>query len=175
MALAPPGVHYRSHFVGRGPEFYQEACSLKIEGIVSKRADSRYVAGRSGRWLKTKCECREQFVIGGFTRPTSNRTGFNSLLLGEYSGGKLQYIGRVKVGFSRETQRVLGTQLDAIERKTSPFAEDPDKDGAHWVTPKLVAEVAYLERTSEGLRHASFKGICEGANPIEVIARGDDL
>jgi bifunctional non-homologous end joining protein LigD len=133
---------------------------MRIEGIVCKRKDSRYVAGRSSAWRKVKCETREQLIMAGFTRP--GRNGFSSLLLGAYDeAGKLRYAGRVKTGWNAETERILGAALESLVRKTPAYLDPPYKEGAYWVTPKLVAEVAYLERTKAGaLRQASFKGLC---------------
>jgi bifunctional non-homologous end joining protein LigD len=40
---------------GRGSWLYQQACELRLEGIVSKRLDSPYLSGvRSGDWVKVK-------------------------------------------------------------------------------------------------------------------------
>jgi bifunctional non-homologous end joining protein LigD len=65
-ALAPQTVRYSSHIVGNGPDCFEEACKLKIEGIVSKRVDSRYMAGKTGCWLKTKCErCGRSWSLAG--------------------------------------------------------------------------------------------------------------
>lgn len=157
---APQSICYVRPWEGDGRDYYTQACKMKIEGIVSKRKDSRYVAGKSGAWRKVKCETREQLAIAGFTR--SGQTGFNSLLLGAYDeAGKLHYAGRVKTGWNRETERILGAALESLLRKTPAYVDPPSKEGTHWVTPKLVAEIAYLERTRDGgLRHASFKGLC---------------
>jgi bifunctional non-homologous end joining protein LigD len=156
----PDSICYVRPWEGDGRDYYAEACRMKIEGIVSKRKDSRYVAGRSSSWRKVKCETREQLVIAGFTRTGSSR--FSSLLLGYYDdAGKLHYAGRVKMGWNRTTEEILGGALASLRRKTPPYADPPAKEGTIWVTPKLVAEVAYLERTKDGaLRHASFKGLC---------------
>ena len=37
-----------------GPTVFERACSFGLEGIVSKRKDSRYISGRSPYWLKMK-------------------------------------------------------------------------------------------------------------------------
>ncbi len=73
---------YSEHLVGRGAELFAEAARLKLEGIVSKRLDRPYVPGRGYDWLKTKCSFREEFVVGGFTKPSGGREHFGALLLG---------------------------------------------------------------------------------------------
>jgi hypothetical protein len=37
-----------------GPDVFHHACMLGLEGIVSKRKDSRYRSGRSPHWIKSK-------------------------------------------------------------------------------------------------------------------------
>src|SRR5205814_1265519 len=104
---APPDetIHFSDHVVGHGPTVLKAACRKKVEGIVSKRADSPYEQTRSHRWLKIKCLKRQEFVIGGYTDPTGSRTGsFGSLLLGYYDKQKqLSYCGRVGTGFTAES------------------------------------------------------------------------
>ena len=40
---------------------------MKLEGIVSKRADVTYAPGNRGLWLKVKCQPRKEFVVVGWT------------------------------------------------------------------------------------------------------------
>jgi bifunctional non-homologous end joining protein LigD len=70
MMGAPAGLQYSDHIVGRGAEFFAQACKLKAEGIVSKRVDAPYRPGdRSGAWLKAKCLNREEFIVVAWTDP----------------------------------------------------------------------------------------------------------
>ena len=64
----PGWLVYSDHVQGSGSEFYQQACGAGLEGVVSKRADSTYVSGRTKSWLKTKCHQRAELVIGGYSR-----------------------------------------------------------------------------------------------------------
>src|SRR5204862_7511565 len=48
-------LHYSDHQIGQGQAFYDHACALKVEGIVSKRVDAPYAPGNRGLWLKIKC------------------------------------------------------------------------------------------------------------------------
>ena len=88
------------------------ACSL--EGIVSKRVDAPYHQGRSKTWLKTKCQKRQEFVVGGFTRPSNGGPGVGALLLGFYGGEKLIYSGRVGTGFTADSSRKIRKMLDKL-------------------------------------------------------------
>ena len=90
---------YADSVDGAGPEFLAKACAAGLEGIVSKRADRPYISGRGKDWLKIKCKRGEEFVIGGYSRSDVRGKPFSSLLLGEFSDGKLVYAGKVGTGF----------------------------------------------------------------------------
>jgi bifunctional non-homologous end joining protein LigD len=165
-------IRYSDHFANRGPEFLQECCSRGLEGIVSKRADRPYVAGRTRDWLKVKCAAREELVIGGFTDATAAGREFGALLLGYFHGGRLVYAGRVGTGFDVATLRALKRRLDKLRQPTSPFATLPSRErgtGLHWVRPQLVAQIALGSWTDAGiLRHASYQGLREDKPASEV-------
>jgi bifunctional non-homologous end joining protein LigD len=48
------GIQLSEAITGDGAAIFRHACGLGLEGIVSKRIDSRYVSGRTRAWLKTK-------------------------------------------------------------------------------------------------------------------------
>ena len=100
-----PVLRLGVEYLGPGPAFLEQACSLGLEGAVSKRADSLYRDGvRTREWVKVKCAQRQEMVIGGFTDPQKSRRGFGALLLGVYEpGGKLRYAGKVGTGFDDRT------------------------------------------------------------------------
>ncbi len=77
-------LHFSDHQIGRGRNFYDHACTLKVEGIVSKRVDAPYAPGNRGLWLKTKCLNREEFVVVGWTDPEGSRPWLGALLLAYY-------------------------------------------------------------------------------------------
>jgi bifunctional non-homologous end joining protein LigD len=166
-------IRYSDHIQGDGEEVLHQACAAHQEGIISKRADSLYQQFRSGSWLKTKCHQRQEFVLGGFTRPTGSRVGFGALLLGYYHDGDLVYAGRVGTGFSNDSLRELAKRLKSHERQTPPFANPPigaDARGVHWVQPTLVGEVEFTEWTDDGLlRHPSFKGLRTDKPAREIV------
>src|SRR5690606_38313334 len=112
-----PPIHYSDHFEQSGAAFLREACKLGLEGIISKRADLPYYAGRSESWIKTKCLGREELVIGGFTLSTKQQRGIGALLLGYYERGQLVYAGRVGTGFGNELLVELRRRLSAMEIK----------------------------------------------------------
>src|SRR5690606_16971195 len=77
-------IRYSDHMVGRGREFYEQACAHGLEGILSKRASAPYRSGRGRDWLKVKCAKSQEFVIGGFTEPAGSRAGLGALHLGTW-------------------------------------------------------------------------------------------
>jgi DNA ligase D-like protein (predicted ligase) len=166
-------LRFTEHRVGDGVEFYHEACRQGWEGLIAKRADAPYQAGRTKDWLKFKCENNQELVIGGFTDPQGTRTGLGALLLGYYdSDGQLVYAGKVGTGFSQQTLHRLHDELSAMEQDRSPFTRGdlPRERGAHWTKPRLVAQIGFSEWTTDGrLRHPRFQGLRRDKSPAEVI------
>ena len=107
---------YSDHVVEKGEELYQLAVSKNLEGLVAKRIDSPYHEGRSSAWTKIKLDVDISAVIGGWTAPRGSREYFGALLVGLYDDqGKLQFIGGVGTGFTRETQQILWPQLQKLK------------------------------------------------------------
>ncbi|MEO6026573.1 MAG: DNA ligase D [Candidatus Binatia bacterium] len=172
-------VRYSSHVVGGGRRFFGVASERGLEGIISKRRERPYEPGRRGGWVKTKCLQRHELVIGGFTDPEGARSGIGALLLGVYDEtGALRFAGKTGTGFTQRSADELRTRLDALEQKTTPFANPPKEArrwGAHWVEPMLVAEVTFSEWTDDGrLRQSSFQGIREDKPAREVVREQPD-
>ncbi|MFN4087475.1 MAG: DNA ligase D [Alphaproteobacteria bacterium] len=163
IARLPAGpVSFSDHWDGAGARFFQQACSMRLEGMVSKRADAPYRPGRSRDWLKVKCTQRQELVIGGFIPSQARPGAVASLLVGYHRDGRLVYAGRVGTGMSDATATDLRRRLESIGRGTPPFAAVPKAaaKGAVWAQPRLVCEVAFASWTADGLlRHASFQGL----------------
>jgi bifunctional non-homologous end joining protein LigD len=163
---------FTDHRDGDGEPFWEQACRDGWEGLIAKRADAPYEAGRNRNWLKFKCLSGQEFVIGGYTDPQRSRVGFGALLLGYYDeDGGLVYAGKVGTGFDNETLRSLHARLAAIEQDHSPFSRGrPEHRGVHWVKPELVGEVAFSEWTDDGeLRHPRFQGLRDDKSAREVV------
>ena len=167
-------IRYNDHISREGEQVFLIACHRGLEGIVAKRVDSPYVERRTADWVKVKCKKRQEFVIGGWTKPGGGRASLGALLVGYYrTPSELVYAGRVGTGFTQQSLRDLHKRLQPLEQKRSPFHEAPAGIAArgviHWVKPKLVAEVAFAAWTADGLlRHASFQGIREDKAPTEI-------
>ena len=166
----PPPILYGDHVVGRGEELFNQICKQRGEGIISKKASAPYSGTRSRNWLKVKCIQRQEFVIVGWSE-SDKRRGFRSLLLGAREGGKLTYVGKVGTGFNGALIEELMERMRPLETDKPP-AEVPraDRKGAHWIEPKLVAEIAFSEFTDDGiLRHPSFIALREDKPASEVV------
>ena len=147
-----------------------------LEGIIAKRADSRYaVAKRSRDWLKLKARGRQEFVIVGYTRGSGRRErSFGSLVLAVDRGGELAWVGNVGTGFNEAEIERLCKLFEPLRRDTSPLANVPKmpkvrKSDVVWLEPKLVAEVAFAEWTHDShLRAPVYLGLREDKEPEEV-------
>jgi bifunctional non-homologous end joining protein LigD len=163
-------VRYTPHRNERGEQLFAEACARGWEGLIAKRAESPYVHGRSGDWLKLKCSFEQELAIGGFTPPQGSRRRFGALLVGYYEKGELRYAGKVGTGFSAKTLEDLGGKLESLEIDSSPFAGDGLPRQAHWVEPRLVGQFAFSEWTRDGkLRHPRYLGLRDDKPAAEVI------
>ena len=179
LTFADP-LRFTEHRVGDGVAYYEQACRNRWEGLIAKRADALYRAGRGKDWLKFKCENSQELVIGGYTDPQGSRTHFGALLLGYYDQqGRLVYAGKVGTGFSEATLASLGRSLLELEREYPPFdpallprpsGGGPPRAGVHWVEPALVAQVGFSEWTTAGqLRHPRYLGLRDDKDPAAVV------
>jgi bifunctional non-homologous end joining protein LigD len=160
-----------------GEALLEAAKQQELEGIMAKRADSRYFEGRRTRdWVKVKTHGRQEFLIAGYTHGGGRRAStFGSLILAVRDGSELTYVGNVGTGFNDAEIRTLLEKLKPLRRETSPFRTLPKmprvrKDQIVWVEPKLVAEVEFAEFTHDGrLRAPSYQGLREDKEPEEVV------
>jgi bifunctional non-homologous end joining protein LigD len=156
---------------GDGAALLADACRDGWEGLIAKRLGTPYVSTRSRDWLKLKCTRAQELVIGGFTAPRGSRTDLGALLVGHFEGDRFRYAGKVGTGFTRATLRDLSERLAPLGRESSPF--EPEKGiprAATWVEPELVAQIAFMEWTSDGrLRHPSFLGLRVDKLAREVV------
>jgi bifunctional non-homologous end joining protein LigD len=143
-----------------------------LEGIMAKRADSKYLSGaRTDEWLKIKTSKRQEVVIAGFTAPRRTRPFFGALTLALREGNGWRYIGHVGTGFSHETLEELHKKLIKLKTDKSPFGKKvKDEAVTTWVKPLLVAEVKFTEWTSSGeMRHPVYLGLRADKQAKDVV------
>lgn len=155
---------------GDPAELLADACRKGWEGLIAKRCDAAYSEGRSAAWCKLKCTASQELVVGGWTEPQGSRSHLGALLLGYYEGGRLRYAGKVGTGFTLAMLERLGRELEALQRPDSPFDDPLREPRAHWVEPRLVANVGFSEWTRDGrLRHPRFEGLRPDKDPLTVV------
>ncbi len=169
---ALPNVKVSEYIEGAGEQFFAAAKEQDLEGIVGKRKASLYRPGtRSTEWLKIRNRLATEAVIVGYTAPKGSRQSFGSLLLGAYKDGRLTYIGRVGTGFSDQDLKEIGAELQPDTLPSGPPTPDfPQAKEAHWVEPRLVADVEFNGWTKAGLlRQPVWLGLREDKSPPEVV------
>lgn len=142
------------------------------EGVIAKRRDSLYEHRRSPHWLKMKCEMSQELVVGGFTDPQGQRVGLGALLVGYYDGDDFVFAGKIGTGFDTKLLLDLRAQLDQLEIPKTPFtsAVGLPRVRAHWVHPKIVVQVGFIEWTVHGkLRHPRLLRVRSDKSAREVV------
>jgi bifunctional non-homologous end joining protein LigD len=171
QCLLPSPLVQLVHAAEDGVALHAAALASGLEGVVGKRKDSRYEAGkRSASWLKIKATNTADFVVGGYTRGKGSRAPLGALLVGYWDGKKLRYASHVGSGFDGESLSQVQARLDAIARKACPFAETPQLNGTtSWVEPEVVAEVRFQNWTDDGhLRAPVFLRLRDDIDAKEV-------
>ena len=165
-------VAFSRHRKTFGTKFFEEAGRKGLEGIMAKRASSKYLSGaRTDDWLKIKTSKRQEVVIAGFTAPKKTRPFFGALVLAVREGDGWRYIGHVGAGFSHAALEEIHGKLIKLKTAKSPFARKvKDEAVTTWVKPLLVAEVKFTEWTSSGeMRHPVYLGLREDKRAGDVV------
>jgi len=157
-----PILRISDQVTGDGRALYERATAQGWEGLIAKRATSRYVSGkRTPDWRKLKIQQEQEFVIGGWTEPRQSRAYFGALLLGVFDDGSFRYVGHVGTGFDTRELEKLMRLMRPLEVAKSPFSTKvPTNERPHWIAPKLVAQVRFTEWTADGiLRQPVYLGL----------------
>jgi len=182
-------LHFRSHRVRVSEQFEVSANDMlaavrhqRLEGVIGKRRDSAYEAGkRTGSWVKYRVNRGQEFVIGGYV---PGPHGFDSLIVGYYQGKDLMYVARVRNGFVPASRRQVFDKIRHLESPIMPFVNLPDTHKSRWgdeltaekmkecvwLRPEAVAQIEFLEWTgADRLRHSKFVGLRHDKNPRNVV------
>jgi bifunctional non-homologous end joining protein LigD len=172
-------IRFTDHIEGDGESLYAAAQQHDLEGVMAKRAASRYRAGRrSDDWLKLKVARSADLLIVGYQPGRGSRRELGSLMLAWFEEGTLRYAGNVGSGLDETSIASLRERLDAlqVDAPSCEGAGETRSRHAVWVRPELVCEVKYTEITRAGaLRHPVFLRLREDKPPLECTApRGHD-
>lgn len=175
-------VRLSSIFDATASEMVAAAKRAGLEGVIAKRAESRYESGeRSGAWVKFKTNKGQELVIGGYKPGTH---GFEYLLVGYYEGHDLIFIAKIRNGFTPALRRDVAKHFARLRTSECPFANLPEKASARrgeaitaevmekiqWLRPKLVAQIEFTEWTrGNHLRHSRFVALRDDKKPQEVV------
>jgi bifunctional non-homologous end joining protein LigD len=171
LSNAPPELRLAEEVPGDIDEALEDVRERGLEGLILKARGSAYEKGRSREWLKLKAQANQELAIIGWTPGKGNASGSVGALLLAVADGKggYEFAGKVGTGFSSKQRTELKKQLAKDERDTSPARGSPRLRDAHWVEPRLVAQVRFTEWTSDGkLRHPAFQGLRADKKPEEA-------
>jgi len=141
-----------------------------FEGIVAKDMSAPYIEGRSASWLKVKVRQEDEFIIVGFTAPAGSREYFGALLLAAFDGGQLRYLGKVGTGFTQKSLARLFLAFQPYVTKNAAVVDPPREKNVTYLSPRLVAEIAYQELTADHrLRQPVFLGLRDDKSPQEIM------
>jgi bifunctional non-homologous end joining protein LigD len=165
-----PRLRRAGRLDGDGLRAFAEARRRGLEGVIGKDPQAPYLPGtRSTAWCKVKVRAEEEFVVGGFTAPRGGRRHLGALLVGAWEAGALRYAGKVGTGFTEASLADLHRRLAPLARPGSPFVDAPRERDVTWVEPRLVAQLAFTERTGDGkLRHPTFLGLRDDKDSHDV-------
>jgi bifunctional non-homologous end joining protein LigD len=171
------------YYPGDGQALLKTSKQLDLEGVIAKRLNSIYEAGkRTGAWIKIKNQRRQELVIAGWVSGAGRRSSrIGAILTGYYDvtaeeaaergqPQRLIYSGKVGTGFSDASLAELAAAFQSLRRPDNPFANRIPYKDAHFVEPRLIGEFEFTEWTGHNtLRHPSFKGLRTDKEPTEVI------
>ena len=144
-------IQFSAHVLGNGDAMFEQVKAMELEGIVSKRIDSRYVSGRSTAWLKAKSYEEAEFVVVG----TERGTGPSTALLAREHDGDLEYVGGAMLTLTDKERDRFWADMERLKLPRPAVGIDKRK-GAQWVEPKVHARVQYLKGSGK-LRHATVR------------------
>ncbi len=187
----PPGVlRFSPALSGEVSVLLKHAQRLGVEGLIGKRKDSVYEAGRrSGAWIKLKLLREQEMVIGGYSNPSGTRNHFGALLVGYYERKQLKFAGKVGSGFDEVLLKRLHGQFQKLLIPKCPFENLPEKKKGrygqgvtpaemkrcHWLKPELVGQIKFSEWTRDAkLRHPVFLGLREDKKAADVAREEAD-
>jgi DNA ligase D-like protein (predicted ligase) len=138
-------IQYSEHVTGAGAALFEAADQMGLEGIVAKKASSRYRSGRSRSWLKVKCWAEDEFVVTG-VEPAKD--GPAMAILARDMGGGLMPAGAAAVTLAGAERERFWRAAEGL--RVNGRSNDP--------APLLKVRARFLKGGGK-LRHATLRGL----------------
>jgi bifunctional non-homologous end joining protein LigD len=165
-----------------GAELFAATADQGLEGIVSKRRQAPYAAGRrSADWRKSSHRTSLSVVVGGWRPEVGSPGRLGAVLVGIPDGaGGWAYAGRVGSGLVGTAGSRLASLLEPLQDNDSPFSTEvppEDSNGTTWVRPRIVIEVKSLGwgggSSGARLRQPAYLGIRADLDPADLVEVDD--
>jgi DNA ligase D-like protein (predicted ligase) len=182
LNLRSPRIRIAEQFEVTASDMLAAVRQQQLEGVIAKRKDSLYEAGkRSGAWVKCRANRGQELVVGGYI---PGPHGIDSLIVGYYQGKHLIYVARVRSGFVPASRRQVFERIRHLVSATMPFDNLPDTHKSRWgdeltaeklkkcvwLRPEAVVQVEFLEWTgADRLRHSKFVALRDDKNPRTIV------
>ncbi|WP_245446152.1 ATP-dependent DNA ligase [Mesorhizobium kowhaii] len=151
--LEPGGrIQFSEPLPGEAKAIFHLVDQAGLEGMVSKRRDSKYRSGPSTNWLKAKCYAIDEYELLGVERE-AGKPAF--ALMADRATGK--YIGSAFITLNREMRERLWTR---VQDHAGTAPKGMKRPATQWVKPGIIGRVKHL-RGEEDLRHASLQDFRE--------------
>nr|WP_281004973.1 hypothetical protein [Mesorhizobium kowhaii] len=154
QGLIEPGgrIQFSEALPGDAKAIFHVIDQAGLEGMVSKRRDSRYRSGPSTAWWKIKCYTVSELELLGIERE-AGKPAF--ALMAEPGTGK--YVGSAFITANRAIRERLWKQ---VQDHAAPAPKGSKRPATQWVKPGIIGRVKHL-RGEEDLRHASLQDFRE--------------
>ncbi|MFZ3301621.1 MAG: ATP-dependent DNA ligase [Microgenomates group bacterium] len=147
-------------------DLHEKYLKMGLEGVVVKRANGKYVSGRTGwNWVKMKEEEGQQgrlsdtldcIVMGYFSgKGKRAQFGLGKILVGIKDGDTVRTLTKVGTGLTEDMLVEIRKRLDKLESREMPKEYEAQKDLIPdvWAIPKLVVEVT-ADSISKSTKHS---------------------
>ncbi|QQG43033.1 MAG: ATP-dependent DNA ligase [Candidatus Daviesbacteria bacterium] len=146
-------------------QLFDDAISRGLEGVVTKRPDSKYEAGRRNfNWIKLKRHSSGELkdtidcVILGYIFGRGKRAAFGAgaLLVGVYDDKKDEFVtvSKIGTGLTDEEWREIHKRADKIKVDHKPARVNSILTPSVWIAPEIVIEVLADEITKSPVHTA---------------------
>ena len=107
-----------------GQALFEAATAQQLEGVVGRRADSRYEPGRRSRnWLKVKTQGRQEFIVVGYTKGQGGAPAGSDRSCSPSTRTAARWVGNVGTGFDDAEIARLLAKLESLRTDRPPFPE----------------------------------------------------